>query len=111
MELVQTSGRTIAEVARTLSNNEGRLWNWVGDAPTKHARDGDPKALTEFERAELRHSAVTRRSPRTCVIAKFWYESSRSTCSSESTMQESTPVFNPKLALHKQRRGACCAAV
>jgi transposase len=29
LELVRTSGRPIAEVARSLSIAEGTLWNWV----------------------------------------------------------------------------------
>ena len=53
VELVETSGRTIAEVARSLSINEGTLWNWVRDARAKKARDADPEGLSESERAEL----------------------------------------------------------
>jgi transposase len=53
VELVETSGRSIAEVARSLSISEGTLWNWVRDARARRARDGDPEALSESERAEL----------------------------------------------------------
>jgi transposase len=53
VELVETSGRSIAEVARSLAISEGTLWNWVGDARARRARDGDPEALSESERAEL----------------------------------------------------------
>lgn len=53
VELVETSGRSIAEVARSLSISEGTLWNWVRDARAKRDRDGDPEALSESERAEL----------------------------------------------------------
>ena len=54
VELVESSGRAIAEVARSLSINEGTLWNWVRDARQKRARDIDPGSLTESERDELK---------------------------------------------------------
>ena len=54
VELVESSGRTIAEVARSLDINEGTLWNWVRAARQQRARDVDPEGLTESERDELR---------------------------------------------------------
>lgn len=54
VELVASSGRPIAEVARSLSISEGTLWNWVRDARAKQARDADPDGLSEPERDELR---------------------------------------------------------
>jgi transposase len=53
VELVEASGRSIEEVSRALSINEGTLWNWVHDARAKQARDGDPEASTESEWAEV----------------------------------------------------------
>lgn len=49
---VLTSGRSIAEIARSLGMNEGTLGNWV-----KQHRDRNPQAeppLTVSERARLR---------------------------------------------------------
>jgi transposase len=54
VELVESSKRPIAEVARSLSINEGTLWNWVRDARQKLAGDVDPEVLSESERDELR---------------------------------------------------------
>ena len=53
VELVESSGRPIAEVARSLSINEGTLWNWVRDARQARARAAEPDGLTETEREEL----------------------------------------------------------
>ena len=39
VELVESSGRPIAEVARSLPVSEGTLWNWVRDARAKKTRD------------------------------------------------------------------------
>ena len=51
---VQSSGRPVVEVARSLSIAEGTLWNWV-KADREHVeRDADPNALSEPERAELK---------------------------------------------------------
>ena len=52
--LVMSSGRPIAEVARSLEVNEGTLWNWVRDARRQQAADADPDGLSESERDELR---------------------------------------------------------
>jgi transposase len=51
--LVESSGRPIAEVARSLGINEGTLWNWVRDARQQHARETEPDGLAESERDEL----------------------------------------------------------
>ena len=54
LELVMTSGRSCAEVARSLGVAEGTLWNWVRVARAATERARDPDALTESEREELR---------------------------------------------------------
>lgn len=54
VELVKTSGRSIAEVARSLGVAEGTLWNWVNAERDATARAGDPNGLSESERDELR---------------------------------------------------------
>ena len=53
-KLVETSGRPIADVARSLGIAEGTLWNWVRAAREASERAGDPDALSESERDELR---------------------------------------------------------
>lgn len=61
LELVRSSGRPIAEVARSLGISEGTLWNWVKQARDANERDADPEALTESEREELkrlRHQVI-----------------------------------------------------
>ena len=54
LALVESSGRPIAEVARSLGIAEGTLWNWVKQARLDAERDADPDALSESERDELR---------------------------------------------------------
>lgn len=54
LELVKSSGRPMAEVARSLGIAEGTLWNWVRAAREADSRGTDPDALTESERDELR---------------------------------------------------------
>lgn len=54
VELVATSGRPVAEVARSLGIAEATLWNWVRAARDTAERAGDPAALSESERDELR---------------------------------------------------------
>src|SRR5687767_6825907 len=54
VELVRTSGRSMADVARSLGVNPNTLKNWVRAAATARARAADPNALTEDERQELR---------------------------------------------------------
>ena len=52
--LVRSSGRPVAEVARSLGIAEGTLWNWVRADREATERDHDPEALSESERAELK---------------------------------------------------------
>ena len=52
--LVESSGRSIAEVARSLGINESTLWNWVKQARHASTRAADPEGLVESERDELR---------------------------------------------------------
>jgi transposase len=54
VNLVESSGRAIADVARSLGINEGTLWKWVRAARDAQARAADPNGLTESERDELR---------------------------------------------------------
>ena len=54
LELVKTSGRPIAEVARSLGIAEGTLWNWVKAQREAVERDADPEALSESQHDELR---------------------------------------------------------
>lgn len=53
IELARSSGRPIAEVARSLNIAEGTLWNWVRAARDADSRASDPAALSESERDEL----------------------------------------------------------
>lgn len=52
--LVKSSGRPVAEVARSLEIAEGTLWNWVKADRAAAERDADPEALSESEREELK---------------------------------------------------------
>lgn len=54
LDLVKSSGRPIAEVARSLNVAEGTLWNWVKADREAAERDRDPDALSESERDELK---------------------------------------------------------
>ncbi len=54
VELVKTSERSIAEVARSLGIAEGTLWNWVNAERRATVRASDPNGLSESERDELR---------------------------------------------------------
>lgn len=54
LALVTSSGRPIAEVARSLGVAEATLWNWVRAARDATDRAADPDGLTETERDELR---------------------------------------------------------
>ena len=54
LELVKTSGRSTAEVARSLDIAQGTLWNWVRKSRDADVRADDPDALLESERDELR---------------------------------------------------------
>jgi transposase len=53
IELVRSSGRPIADVARSLGINEGTLWNWVRADRDATMRAADPNGLSENEREEL----------------------------------------------------------
>ena len=54
LALVQSSGRPIAEVARSLGIAEGTLRNWVKQSRDANTRADDPDGLSESERDELR---------------------------------------------------------
>jgi transposase len=54
IELVRSSGRPVAEVARSLDVAEGTLWNWVKADRETREREGAPDALSESERDELK---------------------------------------------------------
>ena len=54
IELVRSSDRPVAEVARSLDIAEGTLWNWVKVDRETRERDGVPDALSESEREELK---------------------------------------------------------
>jgi transposase len=54
LELVRTSGRSRAQVAKSLGLSDSTLKNWVVAERAAAARAADPDALSEGERAELR---------------------------------------------------------
>ena len=54
VQLVKSSKRPVAEVARSLEISDATLWNWVKADRDRATRDADPEALSESERAELR---------------------------------------------------------
>lgn len=54
VELVRTSGRARAEVARSLGLSDSTLKNWVVAEQAAAVRAADPDALSESEREELR---------------------------------------------------------
>lgn len=54
VELVHSSGRARAEVARSLGISENTLRNWINADRDRRERNADPNALTESEQAELR---------------------------------------------------------
>jgi len=51
IELVRTSGRPVAEVARSLDISDATLYAWIKAA---REQEEDPNALSESERTELR---------------------------------------------------------
>ena len=53
VELVHTSGRPIADVARSLGITDSTLHNWLKADREARQRAADPDALTESERDEL----------------------------------------------------------
>ena len=54
VELVRSSGRPIAEVARSLDLSDTTLGTWVKVDRERRERDADPDALTESEREKLK---------------------------------------------------------
>lgn len=54
LQLVESSGRPVADVARSLGIAEATLWNWVKASRVAAERAADPDALSESERDELR---------------------------------------------------------
>jgi transposase len=54
VELVRSSGRSMAEVARSLGISDATLSNWVVKDREERARAADPRALDESEREELK---------------------------------------------------------
>jgi transposase len=54
VQLVQTSGRPVAEIARSLDVSDATLHNWIKADREAAERAADPTALTEAERVELR---------------------------------------------------------
>ncbi len=53
VELVRTSGRPIADVARSLGITDSTLHNWLKADREARQRVANPNALTESERDEL----------------------------------------------------------
>lgn len=53
VDLVENTKRTQVDVAESLGINKNTLGNWVKAARTSEARDRDPDALDDDERAEL----------------------------------------------------------
>lgn len=54
VELVRSSGRSLAEVARSLGISDNTLRNWINADRDRRERDADPNALSESEREELK---------------------------------------------------------
>jgi transposase len=54
IELVRSSGRARAEVARSLGISDNTLANWLRADRDRRDRDADPEGLSEPEREELR---------------------------------------------------------
>ena len=53
LQLCRTSGRPIADVARSLGITDSTLHNWLKAEREARQRAADPNALTESERDEL----------------------------------------------------------
>lgn len=53
VELVKSSDRPRAEIARSLGISDNTLANWMRADRDRRERDADPEALNESERAEL----------------------------------------------------------
>jgi transposase len=54
VELVRSSGRPVAEVARSLGISDSTLWNWVKADRAARAQAENPDALSESELVELK---------------------------------------------------------
>ncbi len=54
VELVRSSGRSMADVARSLGISDATLGNWVAADREARARAADPRALDDSEREELK---------------------------------------------------------
>jgi transposase len=54
VELVRSSGRSMADVARSLGISDATLGNWVSADREARARAADPRALDADEREELK---------------------------------------------------------
>lgn len=52
--LVKSSGRSIADVARSLGVSDRTLWYWVSEDRKARERADDPSALNPDEAAELK---------------------------------------------------------
>ena len=52
--LVNSSGRSIADVARSLGVSDRTLWYWVSEDRKAKERDVDPRALSVEDAAELK---------------------------------------------------------
>ena len=52
--LDQSSGSSVADVARSLGVPDRTAWNWVNHTRKRNARASDPSALAEEELAELK---------------------------------------------------------
>lgn len=79
VELVESAGRPIAEVTRSLSINEGTLWNWVRDARRKqaHAR---PVRRARACRLQSSRRDTSRRSRRYALGFRVSRNDSASRC-------------------------------
>jgi transposase len=54
IELVRSSGRSIADVARSLGISDATLGNWLSADREARARAADPRGLSDDEREELK---------------------------------------------------------
>lgn len=54
VRLVNSSERSIAEVARSLGMSSRTLWYWVSEDRKAKKRDADPSALSADEASELK---------------------------------------------------------
>jgi transposase len=54
IELVRSSGRSIADVARSLGISDATLGNWLSADREARARAVDPRGLSDDEREELK---------------------------------------------------------